>query len=163
MKILLTKQHYLWIIGTILLMVVLWYFGILQAMYEGFNNSTYHSAPASKQAYLYKQFWVRWLVEADNYIININPVTGEPDPDLVKACKKLNNAHLRCDSGYPFRLPPDFIAGESVNVVHSKILNIIDEIEGCETNLRQRGPSSNVTKSGVRPHFRAVTGNRRTQ
>jgi len=75
---------------------------------------------------------LKWLVKAENHIININPDTGEPEPDMVSACEKLNDAHLRSDGGYPFRLPPDFIAGESTNAVNSKILNIIDAIEGCE-------------------------------
>jgi hypothetical protein len=77
---------------------------------------------------------LKWLGEADDYIININPDTGEPEPELVSACEKLNEAHLRCDGGYPFRLPPDFIAGESTIAVNSKILNIIDAIEGCEAD-----------------------------
>jgi hypothetical protein len=41
MKTFLTKKHWLWIMGVILLMLLLWYFGILQIMYEGFNKSTY--------------------------------------------------------------------------------------------------------------------------
>jgi len=78
--------------------------------------------------------FMSWLDLADKFINQVNPVTGEPEPDLVAACDRLDRIHLRCDSGWPFVLPIDFVAGEAANEVHLKVLETMGTIEGCEAS-----------------------------
>jgi len=60
--------------------------------------------------------------------------TGTPEM-LVAACGFLNNNQLKSDGGWPFVMPPDFVAGEAAAEVNERIIELIVAIEGCE--LRQ--------------------------
>jgi hypothetical protein len=52
--------------------------------------------------------------------------------DLEIACSRLNASQLRCDGGWPFIMPPDFVAGEARSEVYNRIIAIMELIEGCE-------------------------------
>ena len=52
------------------------------------------------------------------------------------ACGQLRVAYLKTDGGYPFVLPPDFVAGEGVAGLNERIEAVVTELdelrpEGC--------------------------------
>ena len=44
---------------------------------------------------------------------------------IPEAFGALNLAQLRCDGGWPFRLPPDWVAGEAAYVIHEGLIDIL--------------------------------------
>jgi len=57
--------------------------------------------------------------------------TGTPEM-LKAACGFLNVDQLHSDGGWPFVMPPDFVAGEAASEVNARIIEVIGAIEGCE-------------------------------
>jgi len=57
--------------------------------------------------------------------------TGTPEM-LKAACGFLNRDQLQSDGGWPFVMPPDFVAGEAASEVNGRIIEVIGAIEGCE-------------------------------
>jgi hypothetical protein len=45
------------------------------------------------------------------------------------ACGQLGSAYLKTDGGYPFVLPPDFVAGEGVSGLNERIVAVIEELD----------------------------------
>lgn len=54
-------------------------------------------------------------------------IDGEDDD----ACERLDYAQIRSDGGFPFVLPPDFVAGEATGQVHEGILEIMAAMDAC--------------------------------
>jgi hypothetical protein len=78
------------------------------------------SGPAKRDAFIHH------LALAQEWISFGTPET------LEAACGSLNFNQLRCDGGWPFIMPPDFVAGEAASEIYNRILAIMDLIEGCE-------------------------------
>ena len=61
------------------------------------------------------------------------------------ACGQLRSVYLKTDGGYPFVLPPDFLAGEGVAGLHERVVAVVEELDvllpdGCplpEPTIRQ--------------------------
>ena len=64
---------------------------------------------------------------------------GTPET-LAAACGSLNFNQLRCDGGWPFIMPPDFVAGEAASEIYDRILSIMALIEGCEITDAPKKP-----------------------
>jgi len=50
--------------------------------------------------------------------------------DYENACGQLRAAYLRSDGGYPFVMPPDFVAGEATLGLGERIVAVIEELDG---------------------------------
>jgi hypothetical protein len=46
------------------------------------------------------------------------------------ACGQLRAAYLKTDGGYPFVLPPDFVAGEGVSGLNERIVAVVEGLDG---------------------------------
>ena len=46
------------------------------------------------------------------------------------ACGQLRAAYLKSDGGYPFIMPPDFVAGEATAGLSAHIVAVIEELDG---------------------------------
>ena len=105
---------------------------LMTYVHQSLNNGTLQGLGPGKSADHKLDVFLGWLVLTDDFINNINPYTGEPEPDLVSACDRLDRIQLRCDGGWPFY--SDFVAGESASAVRGKVLDIMGAIEGCEAS-----------------------------
>ena len=61
--------------------------------------------------------------------------------DYENACGQLRAAYLKSDGGYPFVMPPDFVAGEATTGLSAHIVAVIEELdgllpEGCPVSRR---------------------------
>jgi len=74
-----------------------------------------------------------WL---DKALIHLE--SAEPNA----ACSRLNAAQLRSDGGWPFVMPPDFVAGEARAEVYERILGVMSAMEDCVPSEAPTRPTS---------------------